>query len=160
MNPCVRLQHLDIIATTIQEDGVETFEKKVRTSFARQAFMATIGAELIAVGRGTAEIRFPFSPKLTQQNDYIHAAAITAILDSACGYAAYSVAPEGANVLSVEFKVNLLAPAVGEHFIARAAVKRAGKALVTCTADAFAIQKSKEKVVATMLATIMNIHAK
>ncbi len=139
---------------------MEAFEKKVRASFAQQGFMGTIGAELISVGRGTAEIRFPFSSKLTQQHGYVHAAAITAILDSACGYAAYSVAPAAANVLSVEFKVNFLAPAVGKHFVARAAVKRAGKNLTTCAADAFAVDGEKEKVVATMLATIMNVHTK
>ena len=143
-----------------RENYVEAFEKRVRASFARQAFMKTLGAEIISVGRGTAEIRIPFSAKLTQQDDYLHAAAITAILDSACGYAAYSVAPGGSRVLSVEFKVNLLAPAVGEHFIARAAIKRAGKNLTACTADAFAIEGKNEKLVATMLATIVQIHKK
>ena len=79
------------------------------------------------------------------------------MLDSACGYAALSVAPEEAEVLSVEFKVNLLAPAVGEAFVVRAGVKRAGKTLVVCTADAFAVNQGQEKLVATMLATIMNM---
>jgi uncharacterized protein (TIGR00369 family) len=139
---------------------LEAFEKKVRASFALQGFMGTIGAELVSVGRGTAEIRFPFSAKLTQQHGYVHAAAITAILDSACGYAAYSVAPHEASVLSVEFKVNFLAPAVGKHFVARAAVKRAGKTITTCVADGFAVDGEKEKLVATMLATIMNIYPK
>ena len=136
---------------------MEAFEKKVRASFAQQGFMDTLGAELISVGRGTAEIRFPFSEKLTQQHGYVHAAALTAILDSACGYAAYSVAPPHGNVLSVEFKVNFLAPAVGEHFVARATVKRAGKTLTVCSADGFAIQGEKEKLVATMLNTIVNL---
>lgn len=139
---------------------MEAFEKKVRSSFAQQGMMATIGAELISVGRGTAEIRFPFSARVTQQHGYVHAAAITAILDSACGYAAYSMAPHETSVLSVEFKVNFLAPAVGKHFVARAAVKRAGKTLTTCSADAFSIDGEKEKLVATMLATIMNVHQK
>jgi uncharacterized protein (TIGR00369 family) len=136
---------------------VELFETKVRDSFAKQGFMRTLGAEMISVGRGAVEIRFPFSAQLTQQNDYVHAAAITGILDSACGYAAYSVAPDGAEVLSVEFKVNLMSPAVGEHFVARALVKRAGKNLTICTADAFAVQGQEEKLIATMLATIMQI---
>ena len=99
---------------------MEAFEKKVRDSFGRQPFMSTIGAEMISVGRGSVEIRFPFSSKLTQQNGFVHAGAVTSILDSACGYAALSVAPEEADVLSVEFKVNLLAPGVGESFVARA----------------------------------------
>ena len=129
----------------------------MRQSFSRQALLATIGAQLTAVGPGIVEIRIPFNAKLTQQNDFIHAGVITSILDSACGYAALSVAPEKAEVLSVEFKVNLLAPAVGESFVARAQVKRAGKTLTVCTADAFALNQGNEKLVATMQATIMNI---
>lgn len=101
------------------------------------------------------EIRFPFHSSLTQQNDFVHAGAITSILDSACGYAALSVVPEGHDVLSVEFKVNFLAPAVGEEFCARSQVKRAGKTLIVCAADAFACKNGEEKLVATMLATIM-----
>jgi uncharacterized protein (TIGR00369 family) len=112
---------------------------------------------MTAVGPGTVELRFPFSSSLTQQDGFVHAGAITSILDSACGYAALSVAPEECEVLSVEFKVNLLAPAVGESFVARAAVKRAGKTLTVCAADAFAVKDNEEKLVATMLTTIMNM---
>ncbi|MGB7585570.1 MAG: PaaI family thioesterase [Terriglobales bacterium] len=119
--------------------------------------MATIGAELASVTAGAVEIRLPFGKHLTQQNDFLHAGVITSILDSACGYAALSVAPENAEVLSVEFKINLLAPAVGESFIARAQVKRAGKTLTVCTADAFTLSQGSEKLVATMQATIMNM---
>jgi uncharacterized protein (TIGR00369 family) len=137
---------------------VEAFEKKVRDSFGRQAFMSTIGAEMVSVSRGTVEIRFPFSTELTQQNGFVHAGAVTSILDSACGYAALSVAPPGSEVLSVEFKVNLLSPAIGESFVARASVKRGGKRLAVCSADAFAVRAGEEKLIATMLATIMNIH--
>lgn len=136
---------------------VQVIEQKVRQSFSRQALMTTIGAQLTAVGPGTVEIRIPFNTKLTQQNDFIHAGVITSVLDSACGYAALSVAPEKTEVLSVEFKVNLLAPAVGESFVARAQVKRAGKTLTVCTADAFALNQGNEKLVATMQATIMNM---
>lgn len=117
--------------------------------------MTTLGAEITTRKKGEVEIRFPFHPSLTQQNDFVHAGAITSILDSACGYAALSVVPEGHDVLSVEFKVNLLAPAVGEEFLARSQVKRAGKTLIVCAADAFARQNGQEKLVATMLATIM-----
>jgi uncharacterized protein (TIGR00369 family) len=139
---------------------VEAFEKKVRDSFGRQLFMATLGAEMILLDRGRVEIRFPFSSKLTQQNRFVHAGAVTSIMDSACGYAALSVAPGQAEVLSVEFKANFLAPAVGESFIARASVKRAGKRLAVCTADAFAVKAGEEKLIATMLATIMNMDSK
>ena len=139
---------------------MEAFEKKVRESFGRQLFMSTIGAEMISVDRGSVEIRFPFSSKLTQQNGFVHAGAVTSIMDSACGYAALSVAPEEADVLTVEFKVNLLAPGTGQSFVARAAVKRPGKRLAVCTADAFAVQAGEERLIATMLATVMNIDSK
>jgi uncharacterized protein (TIGR00369 family) len=139
---------------------LEAFEKKVRDSFALQSFMTTIGAKMSSVDRGSVEIRFPFSAGLTQQNGFVHAGAVASIMDSACGYAAMSVAAEEADVLSVEFKVNLMAPAVGESFIARAAVKRAGKRLSICTADAFAVNQDQEKLIATMLATMMNIEPK
>jgi uncharacterized protein (TIGR00369 family) len=136
---------------------VEDFESRVRTSFAKQEFMRTLGASISVRSRGHVEIEFPFSGALTQQNGFVHAGAITSILDSACGYAALSVAPEGHDVLSVEFKVNLLAPAVGESFVARAQVKRAGRRLVVSAADAFARKGDEEKIVATMLATIMAV---
>jgi uncharacterized protein (TIGR00369 family) len=132
-------------------------ESIVRESFSRQGFMKTLGAEISVLDHGQVEIRVAYRPTLTQQNGFIHAGVLTSILDSACGYAAMSVGPEKHDVLSVEFKVNLLAPAKGERFVARAAVKRAGKNLTVCTADAFAIQNGQEKVVATMLATMMNI---
>ena len=122
--------------------------------------MKTLGAEISVLHHGQVEIRVGYRPTLTQQNGVIHAGVLTSILDSACGYAAMSVGPEKHDVLSVEFKVNLLAPAKGERFVARAAVKRAGKNVTVCTADAFAIQNGQEKVVATMLATMMNISPK
>ncbi|HTT20719.1 MAG TPA: PaaI family thioesterase [Candidatus Sulfotelmatobacter sp.] len=136
---------------------MNTREERVRRSFSNQAFMSTLGAELTVVGQGVVEIRLPFSSKLTQQHGYLHAGAVTAVLDSACGYAALSLAPDDKDVLTVEFKQNLLAPAVGEMLVARAQVKRAGNTLTVCTADAFTITDSREKLVATMLATIMNI---
>jgi uncharacterized protein (TIGR00369 family) len=133
------------------------YEKRVRQSFSKQALMSTMGAELQAVVEGGVEIRLPFSPTLTQQNGYLHAGAITAVLDSACGYAALTLAADDRDVLTVEFKVNLLAPAAGEVFAARAQVKKAGRTLTVCTADAFVISDHGEKVIATMLATIMAV---
>ncbi len=112
---------------------------------------------MTSMGHGTVEIRCLFSKKWTQQDGFVHAGVITSILDSACGYAALSVAPSTNEVLSVEFKVNLLAPAVGDSFVARAAVKRAGKTLTICSADAYAVTRDGEKLIATMLATMMNI---
>jgi uncharacterized protein (TIGR00369 family) len=134
-----------------------TYQERVRQSFSMQAFMYTLAAELTTVVQGGVEIRLPFSPSLTQQNGYLHAGAITAVLDSACGYAALTMAADDKDVLTVEFKVNLLAPAAGDVFAARGQVKRAGRTLTVCTADAFAISDGKEKVVATMLATIIAV---
>ncbi len=101
--------------------------------------------------------RLRFSPTLTQQNGDLHAGAITAVPDSACGYAALTVAADDKEILTVEFKVNLLAPAAGEVFAARAQVKKAGRTLTVCSADAFAISDGGAKVLATMLATIMAV---
>jgi len=135
----------------------EPSAQRVRNSFAQQQFMKTLGATLASVNPGAVEITVPFRPALTQQNSFLHAGVITSILDSACGYAALSLAPENVGVLSVEFKVNLLSPAVGDRFIARAQVKRAGRTITVCSADAFAIKGKEEKLVATMLATIMTM---
>jgi len=115
---------------------------------------------MTSIRPGAVEIRCGFDPKLTQQNGFVHAGVITSILDSASGYAALSAAPPQGEVLSVEFKVNLLAPAVGEAFVARAMVKRSGKTLTICSADAFAINAGGEKLIATMLATMMNVAEK
>jgi uncharacterized protein (TIGR00369 family) len=140
-----------------EERTVQAIERRVRQNFAQQQFMQTLRAEMISVSRGQVEVQVPYRPELTQQHKLVHAGAITSILDTACGYAALSVTPDGRDVLSVEFKVNLLAPAVGENFIARAQVKRAGKTLIVCSADAFARNGTEEKLVATMLATIMSV---
>jgi uncharacterized protein (TIGR00369 family) len=129
----------------------QNFRERVRESFARQRVMRLLGAELVLVEPGVIEIDLPFREDLTQQDGFIHAGIITTVLDSACGYAAYSLMPEGSSVLSVEFKVNLLAPAKADVIRVRAEVKRAGKTLTVCTADAYA----GEKICATMLATMI-----
>lgn len=131
------------------------FERRVRDSFARQRAMATIGARLASVEPGRVEIELPFREELTQQHGFLHAGVVSAVLDSACGYAAFSLMPVGSEVLSVEFKVNLLAPAKGERLVARAAVKRAGRTITVCTADAFAVRGGTEHLVSTMQATMI-----
>jgi uncharacterized protein (TIGR00369 family) len=128
-----------------------SFEIRVRQSFKRQRVMGLIGANLLLVEPGIVEIELPYREDLTQQDGFIHAGIVTTILDSACGYAAYSLMPEGSSVLSVEFKVNLLAPAKADVIKVHAEVKRAGRTITVCTADAFA----NDKVCATMLATMI-----
>jgi uncharacterized protein (TIGR00369 family) len=131
------------------------FERQVRESFARQQLMDTLGATLTVVEPGQVEIELPYRAELTQQHGFIHAGVVAAVLDTACGYAAFSLMPAEAAVLSVEFKVNLLAPALGERLLARAEVKRAGRTITVCTADAYMVEGEEDKLVATMVATIM-----
>jgi uncharacterized protein (TIGR00369 family) len=133
------------------------FGEVVRKSFAAQRLMATIGARLERVAPGEIEIRVPFRSELTQQHGFLHAGVVTAAMDSACGYAALSLMPEGVGVLSVEFKTNLMAPARGEELIARGHVIRTGRTITVCQAEAHMLAEETETAVAMMLATIMTI---
>ncbi len=133
------------------------FEEVVRESFAAQHLMATIGARLERVAAGEIEIRLPFRRDLTQQHGFLHAGVVTSAMDSACGYAALSLMPEGVGVLTIEFKINLLAPARGEELIARGWVIRSGRTITVCQGEACMLSEGTETPVATMLATIMTI---
>jgi uncharacterized protein (TIGR00369 family) len=132
-----------------------TPEERVRASFARQGLLVTLGARVTRVAPGEVDVELAFDERLTQQHGYLHAGALTAALDSACGYAALTLMPEEAAVLTVEFKVNLLAPAAGERFLARGRVVRAGRTLTVCRGDAVAFAEGEESHVATMIATMM-----
>ncbi len=134
------------------------FEARVRSSFALQSMMKTIGASLRRVAPGQIEIELPFRDDLCQQHGFVHGGIVTAIADTACGYAALSLMPPKAAVLTVEFKVNLLSPARGERLIARGRVAKPGRTLTVCTADVVAVADGEEKPVATMLATMMALH--
>jgi uncharacterized protein (TIGR00369 family) len=134
-----------------------SFEQVVRDSFAAQQHMANIGARLTRVTLGEIEIRVPFRRELTQQHGFLHAGVVTSALDSACGYAALSLAEEGVGVLTVEFKTNLLAPAKGQELIARSCVLRAGRTITVCQAEATMLADDAEISVAIMLATIVTI---
>lgn len=127
----------------------------VRESFSRQAMMTTLGARLTMVEPGRVHVAFPRSDQFTQQNGFVHAGAIASIADSACGYAAFTLAPVATDVLAVEFKINLLAPARAPAFEARAWVIRSGKTLSTCIAEVFGVQNGDEDLVATMMSTII-----
>jgi uncharacterized protein (TIGR00369 family) len=142
------------------EPADPAFESRVRASFGRQRFMATLGATLDRVAPGEIEIRLPFRDDLTQQHGFLHAGATTTIVDTACGYAALTLMPADAAVLSVEFKVNLLAPAQGDAFVARARVLKPGRTLFVTTGDVVAIQAGSERLVATMLATVMTVRGR
>jgi uncharacterized protein (TIGR00369 family) len=137
------------------------FEALVRRSVAKQPMMKMIGATMERVEPGTVTIRLPFYDRLTQQNGYLHAGAVTTVLDSACGYAAFTLLPAGSNILSVEFKVNLLSPAKGDAFLATARVLKAGKTLTVCEGELTALEEQgEEKIVAIMTATMMAIPPK
>lgn len=133
------------------------FRERVRASFARQRVMTTLGIEMVHVEPGEIHLTMPPDPALTQQHGFMHAGIITTALDSACGYAAFTLMPAEAAVLTVEFKTNLLAPAKGERFIFRAHVIKAGRTLTICEARALALEGSKEKLVATMTGTLMAV---
>ena len=131
------------------------FEARVRASFAKQPLMTTLGAQMTDVAAGRVTLRLPFRADLTQQHGFLHAGAIASVADSACGYAALTLMPTDAAVLSIEFKVNMLAPAKGDAIVARAEVIRPGRTVMVCRADVFAITGKEEKLVAAMQGTMM-----
>ena len=134
-------------------------QNRITTSFAAQGLMETLGAKIVLVQDGEVHIALPFSKHLSQQHGYVHAGAITSVVDSACGYAAMTQAPEGYNVVTAEFKVNFMRPAIGERFLAIGKVQSAGKMLTVCTGEvrAYAGAGDDYKVIALMQATIVNV---
>jgi uncharacterized protein (TIGR00369 family) len=133
------------------------FAARVRSSFGRQAFMATLGARLVSVEPGLVAIELPFRGDLTQQHGFLHAGVVAAVADSACGYAALSLMPARAAVLSVEFKLNLLAPAAGTQFQAVGRVIRAGRTLTVCAGEVRAQHEGNDSIIAVMQATMMTV---
>ena len=135
-----------------------TFVEEIKESFVKQTIMALIGGELTRVEPGVIEISLPYRTDLTQQHGYVHAGIITTIADSACGYAAYTLMPPGSDVLAVEFKVNLMRPAKGEMFVARAEVIKSGRTLTVVRADVHALSNGdKRELVAIMQGTMMRL---
>jgi uncharacterized protein (TIGR00369 family) len=139
--------------------SMSDLHERIAASFNAQGLMATLGATLALVADGEVHIALPFSKHLTQQHGYVHAGAITSIVDSACGYAALTRAPPECEVVTAEFKVNLLRPAIGDHFLAIGRVQNAGKLLTVCTGEvrAFSGAGAAHKVVALLQATIVNV---
>ncbi|MDP3408278.1 PaaI family thioesterase [Bosea sp. (in: a-proteobacteria)] len=131
--------------------------RRVAESFDKQGFMTTLGARLLRVAPGEVEIELPVGPLVSQQHGFVHAGAVAAIADSACGYAALTRMPAGAGVLTAEFKINLLAPAVGERLIARGRVVKAGRTLTLALAEVFAVRDGAEKLCAMLTATCMAV---
>jgi uncharacterized protein (TIGR00369 family) len=136
------------------------FQHRVQSSFAKQSVMNLIGAELVKIVPGEVEIQIPFRNDLTQQHGFLHAGIITTVVDSACGYAALSLMPAEASVLTVEFKVNLLSPAKGEWFLARGKVVKPGRTITVCSGEVYSMGEVKPKLVATMTATMMMLQGR
>ena len=124
-------------------------------TFARQQAMRTLGISIVRIDPGEVDLSMPYASEFTQQNGFVHAGIITAALDNACGIAAFTLMPEGSDILTVEFKTNLLAPAKGERFSFRAQVIKPGRTLTVCEARAFAESGGAETLIATMTATLM-----
>jgi uncharacterized protein (TIGR00369 family) len=133
------------------------FERRVRDSFLRQQFMATLGATLDVVRAGEVHIGFTHREALVQQHGYLHAGVLASVADSACGYAALSLMEPGVGVLSIEFKINMLAPAVGTHFVAIGRVVRSGRTITVCAAE---VRGEGTSPIALMQATMMAVRGK
>lgn len=135
----------------------ESTNARILESFGRQPAMSMLGARIERVAPGEVDVSVDHRDELTQQHGFLHAGVMAALADTACGYAALTLMPPGAAVLSVEFKMNLLRPGAGERFVARGRVVRAGRTLSTCSADVVAIRGDGEVLVATMLATMTSV---
>lgn len=133
------------------------FEHRIRMSFARQGLNARLGAVLGRVTAGQVEIEVPFSGGVSQQHGFFHGGVMGAIGDSACGYAAMTLTAANTEVLTIEYKVNFLSPAQGERLVARGRVTKPGRTVTVCHGDVFTVSEGKEKLVATMLVTIMTV---
>src|SRR5574340_1269454 len=134
------------------------YAEKVRSSFARQKMMDFIGAKLTQVRPGYCEIRLPYRPDITQQHGYFHGGVIGVLADNAGGYAGYSLMPADASVLTVEYKLNILAPGDGDLLIAQGHVMKSGRMLVITRAEVYAERNGRRVHCAAMQQTLMTMH--
>ena len=140
------------------EPGTADYIERVRQSFSQQAVMATLGAEILEIGPGRVRLGLQFAPELTQQHGFLHAGVVTTVLDSACGYAAFTLMPAEAEVLTVEFKSNFMAPAAGDRFVFEGRVIKPGRTLTVTEGFAFSDRdESEPKLIAKMSATMMAV---
>ena len=134
------------------------YKEKVIDSFNHQDVMQTINASIVDVQPGLVEITFPYDKSLTQQHDFIHGGIVSTVLDSACGYSAFSLMPADSGILTIEFKVNLLSPAKGEWFQAIGKVKKPGRTITVSDGEMYAYHGDNKKLIATMVGTMMTIN--
>ena len=133
------------------------YVERVKDSFNKQDALRTIGAAIQKIEPGKVEIGFDYDQRLTQQHGFIHAGILSTVLDSACGYAAYSLMSEGSGVLTIEFKINLLSPAKGDRFIARGEVKKPGRTISVAEGQLITQVGEEEKLIASMTGTLMTV---
>ena len=133
------------------------YAQRVRSSFAQQGAMQTLGARLGHLAPGAVDIEIDWAKGLTQQHGFLHAGVVATALDSACGYAAFTLMNADAEVLSIEFKINLLAPARGAHFRMEGRVLKPGRTISVCEGRAYAISDGQEKLIASMACTLMAV---
>lgn len=133
------------------------YRQRVEDSFALQGVMQTLGAKMEKLDPGAVDIGLAWDRSLTQQHGFLHAGVVSTALDSACGYAAFSLMPGDAAVLTIEFKINLLAPAKGERFRMEGRVLKPGRTITVCEGRAYALQDQKETLIATMNCTLMTV---
>lgn len=140
------------------EPAAPEVQARIQDSFARQGLMRHLGARLDHIGPGRVHIVLPSRPEVTQQHGFVHAGATSAIADSAGGYAALTLFPEGVEVLTVEYKINLLAPAAGDHLEAVGTVRKSGRTLSVCQLDVYAVQAGERSLVATGQQTLIRLN--
>lgn len=138
-------------------DESNSVEQRIRSSFAKQGLMRTLGATLTNITPGQVEIAMIPRPEISQQHGFVHAGAVSAIADSAAGYAALSIMPMDRGVLTTEFKINLLAPATGDRIVARGKVVKAGRTLTLAQTEVVAESEGKERLIALLTATFMAV---
>jgi uncharacterized protein (TIGR00369 family) len=136
------------------------YREKVEASFARQQFMHTIGARLLAITPGQCDIALPYTAALSQQHGYFHAGIVATLADNAAGYAAFTLMPAETSVLTVEFKLNLLSPANGDQMISRGRVIKTGRTLTICRSNVYTGTHDNEKLCATALLTMMTVRGR
>jgi uncharacterized protein (TIGR00369 family) len=141
----------------VPPDSDSDYERRIRASFAKQGLMRTLGATLRAVSPGMVEIALRPAPAISQQHGFVHAGAVAAIADTAAGYAALSLMPPDTGVLTTEFKINLVAPAMGDHILARGKVVKGGRTLTLVQTEVFAESGGEERLVAFLTATMMRM---
>jgi len=133
---------------------------RIQASFDKQGLMSTLGASILHIAPGAVDIALLASPSVSQQHGFVHAGAVAAIADTAAGYAALSLMPPGAGVLTTEFKINLVAPAAGERIVARGRVIKAGRTLILAQTEVFSETAGEERLVALLTATLMTIEGR